>query len=92
MDGNRQYREFTSALHRVRAALAEIEATADSPDGLVRATTDAHGRLLDLELDRRIYRSTDSGALTGTITATVQAAAEAAEAEIERITGELFAR
>ncbi|MFF0147915.1 YbaB/EbfC DNA-binding family protein [Amycolatopsis sulphurea] len=92
MDGQIQYREFASALRGFRKTLTGIEATADSPGGLVRATTDAHGRLLELELDRRIYRATDSRALAATIAMTVHAAAEAARAEIERIAGELFSR
>ncbi|MGH9059910.1 MAG: YbaB/EbfC family nucleoid-associated protein [Acidimicrobiales bacterium] len=91
MDGQPRYHEFASALREIRTALTEIRSTADSPDGLIRATTDGHGRLLELELDSRIYRTTDSRALTAAITATVHAAAEAAEAEIARIGRQLLA-
>ncbi|WP_328605805.1 YbaB/EbfC family nucleoid-associated protein [Amycolatopsis sp. NBC_00345] len=90
MDGQLRYRELASALREIRDALAEIRSIADSPDGLIRATTDGHGRLLELELDPRIYRTTDSQALTTAITDTVRAAAEAAEAEIARIGGKLL--
>jgi DNA-binding protein YbaB len=90
VDGQLQYRELASALREIRDALTEIRGIADSPDGLIRATTDAHGRLLELELDPRIYRSADSQALTTAITDTVRAAAEAAEAEIERLGGKLL--
>ena len=83
-------RELASALREIRDALTEIRAIADSPDGLIRATTDGHGRLLELELDPRIYRAGDSQALTTAITATVHAAAEAAEAEIARIGDKLL--
>lgn len=91
MDGQLRYHELASALREIRDALAEIRSIADSPDGLISATTDGHGRLLELELDPRVYRTTDSQALTTAIADTVRAAAEAAEAEIARIGGKLLA-
>jgi DNA-binding protein YbaB len=91
VDGQLRYHELASALREIRDALAEIRSIADSPDGLISATTDGHGRLLELELDPRVYRTTDSQALTTAIADTVRAAAEAAEAEIARIGGKLLA-
>jgi DNA-binding protein YbaB len=90
VDGQLRYHELASALREIRDALAEIRSIADSPDGLISATTDGHGRLLELELDPRVYRTTDSQALTTAIADTVRAAAEAAEAEIARIGDKLL--
>ncbi|OZM74260.1 hypothetical protein CFN78_03705 [Amycolatopsis antarctica] len=66
---------------RVRAAvnrLADIDATAESTDGLVTASVDAWGELRSLRLDPRIYRTADADALAKTITHTVQSAAHTA--------------
>ncbi|WP_158848873.1 YbaB/EbfC family nucleoid-associated protein [Saccharothrix deserti] len=45
----------------VQQGMAEIRATADSPDGLITATVGGRGELLDLEPNPRVYR--DSAAV-----------------------------
>ncbi|MCC8246414.1 YbaB/EbfC family nucleoid-associated protein [Saccharothrix luteola] len=56
--------------------LADLAATACSPDGLVRVTAGALGDLRELHLDPRHHRTQDADALGGTILATVRAAAD----------------
>src|SRR4051812_40181107 len=43
--------------------LPELRVTAESDDGLIRATVGPRGELLDLRLDHRIYRDMDADAL-----------------------------
>jgi len=69
----------------LRAALAAtvrgldtMRAEATSDDGLVSATVDGRGRLVELYLDDRVLRTTDSRALAATILDTVRAAARSA--------------
>lgn len=50
-----------------RAAVADLRGIGESPDGTVRVTVDGDGQLVDLELDPRIYRVTDSAALAAVI-------------------------
>lgn len=52
-----------------------VEATATSPDGLISATVDGRGRLVDLWLDERVYRAPDSKAFSRMVIDTIQAAA-----------------
>lgn len=54
--------------------LTDLRATADSADGLVGATVDAHGQLVSVTLDPRALRGRDEQALSATITETVQEA------------------
>ncbi|MCT2586302.1 YbaB/EbfC family nucleoid-associated protein [Actinophytocola gossypii] len=54
-----------------KRAIAEVEASADSPDGLVTATVNGGGELVELELDPRIYREHDTRALATRIRAAV---------------------
>ncbi|MGO1056130.1 YbaB/EbfC family nucleoid-associated protein [Crossiella sp. CA198] len=63
---------------RRQRALAELTATAASPDGLVEATVGAFGDLRELDLDPRHHRSRDATALAATILATVRAATSTA--------------
>ncbi|WP_163572785.1 YbaB/EbfC family nucleoid-associated protein [Fodinicola feengrottensis] len=55
-----------------------MEATAESPDGLVAATVNSSGDVVELELDDRVYRTSDSAALAAAITQTIRAAASIA--------------
>jgi DNA-binding protein YbaB len=72
--------EGPAAQARARA----VEVTRESPDGLVSVTVDAQGVLLDLDVDPRIYRRPDAGALADAIVETVQlAATEARERVLE---------
>jgi len=58
-------------LRVARREIAEVEATADSPDGLVTATVNGGGELVELDLDPRIYREHDTRALAARIRAAV---------------------
>lgn len=58
--------------------LADLAATAESPDGMVGATVGAFGDLRELYLDPRHHRSRDAAMLTENIMATVRAAENAA--------------
>lgn len=72
----RMVSEGPAAAARARA----VEVTRESADGLVSATVDAQGVLLDLAIDPRAHRRPDAAALADTIVDTVQlAAAEARE-------------
>ncbi len=82
--------DIANRLRTLRDEAAKMSATADSPDGLVRATVNARGELLELELDERIYRTADSVALAATINATIQSAATLLEADLAVRSGELF--
>ncbi len=66
----------------VTARARAVEVTRTSPDGLVSVTVDAQGVLLDLDLDPRIYRRPDAGALADAI---VEAAQHAATEARERV-------
>jgi DNA-binding protein YbaB len=71
--------ELMEEFHRLRAGvgdlqrqLQEIKVVVHSKDRLVTATVGPRGQLLNLELDPRIYRDTNSRKLAATITETVQ--------------------
>ncbi|MFI7675781.1 YbaB/EbfC family nucleoid-associated protein [Actinophytocola sp. NPDC049390] len=70
-------RELTDRLLAIRNERATAVATAYSDDGLVSATVDGRLRLVDLSLDERVFRTSDSAALAHTILTTVHAAADA---------------
>jgi hypothetical protein len=74
----------------VQSELGKVRATADSDDGLVRVTVGGRGEVIDLELDPRIYRTTDSGALAGTILEAIRQAGELAADEAFVLTREVL--
>lgn len=67
-----QYQRLRSGLDDIQRRLAEMQVSAESPDGLVRATVGARGQLTDLRIDRRAYRDLDPDQLGRTVVATVQ--------------------
>ncbi|MDA3647202.1 YbaB/EbfC family nucleoid-associated protein [Saccharopolyspora indica] len=71
-------RRLLSLRDQVRTAAA----TADSEAGLITATVGGRGQLLDLRLDPRIYRVSDSTRLATEITATVREAIDQVRAQI----------
>ncbi|MFI7677946.1 YbaB/EbfC family nucleoid-associated protein [Actinophytocola sp. NPDC049390] len=77
--GYEQLAEDVRVLQRV---IAETRETADSADGLVAATVDGHGRLVELWLDPRVYRTPDSVSLATTIADTVRAAVRQADERV----------
>lgn len=66
-------------------AVRDLRVTEESDDGLISVTADANGRLLDLKLDPRIYRDSDSGQLAKTILLTQRSAAEKAAKKAARL-------
>jgi DNA-binding protein YbaB len=85
-----QYQRLRSGMDDMQQRLAELQATAESEDGLIRATVGPRGQLIDLRLDRRIYRDMDAAELGRKIVATTeQAAAQAAEQVQQMMSGYL---
>ena len=75
-----QYQRLRSGMDDIQQRLAELRVSAESEDGLIRATVGPRGQLIDLRLDRRIYRDMDAAELGRKIVATTeQAAAQVAE-------------
>ncbi|MGW6282660.1 YbaB/EbfC family nucleoid-associated protein [Kribbella sp. NPDC055071] len=66
----------------LQRALDEVRGEAESADGLVHATTNGRGELIDLFLDPRIYRTADAGALAADIRSTIRAAVVQAQADV----------
>ncbi|WP_040406262.1 YbaB/EbfC family nucleoid-associated protein [Amycolatopsis nigrescens] len=80
------YQRLHSDLREIRTRIADIEATADSPDGLISATVVGRGELSDLYLDPRIYRSADSKALAESIVDTIKDAVAQSREQLFEIT------
>ncbi|WP_235999407.1 YbaB/EbfC family nucleoid-associated protein [Qaidamihabitans albus] len=80
------YEELRDDLLEIRARIADIEVTADSPDGLISATVVGRGELSDLYLDPRIYRTKDSKALAKAIVDTISDAVAQSHDELFEIT------
>ncbi|MFD1151582.1 YbaB/EbfC family nucleoid-associated protein [Saccharothrix hoggarensis] len=80
------------ALVARREAADVIRETAESDDGLVAATADVRGRLLDLSLHQAIHRWPDSRRLADAIVATTRRAAERARARLNATTTAPVAR
>jgi len=77
-----RYTRLRSDVDDLQRRLATMRVSAVSPDGTVRAIVGARGDLVDLTLDRRIYRDPDSERLADTIVATVREAADLTAAEV----------
>ncbi|MCK2242829.1 MULTISPECIES: YbaB/EbfC family nucleoid-associated protein [unclassified Crossiella] len=75
-------REWRRVLLALRELADTVTGAADSADGLITATVSARGELLDLWLDQRIYRTSDSARLAVQITGTVREAARRARARV----------
>lgn len=71
-----QYQRLRSGMDDIQRTLADLRITAESPDGLVRATVGARGQLVDLTIDRRAYAEVDPDRLGRIVVATVQQAGE----------------
>ncbi|QUH03938.1 YbaB/EbfC family nucleoid-associated protein [Saccharopolyspora erythraea] len=80
------YERLRDDLLDIRTRIADIEATADSPDGLVSATVVGRGELSELYLDPRIYRTKDSKALASSIVDTIKDAVEQSREQLFEIT------
>jgi len=85
-----QYQRLRSGMDDMQRRLAELQISAESDDGLIRATVGPRGQLIDLRLDRRIYRDMDAAELSRKIvTTTEQAAAQMAEQVQQMMAGYL---
>ena len=85
-----QYQRLRSGMDDMQQRLAELRVSAESEDGLIRATVGPRGQLIDLRLDRRIYRDMDAGELSRKIvTTTEQASAQMAEQVQQMMAGYL---
>ena len=85
-----QYQRLRSGMDDIQQRLAALQVTAESDDGLIRATVGPRGQLIDLRLDRRIYRDMDAGELGRTIVSTTEkAAAQVAEQVQQMMAGYL---
>ena len=80
-----QYHRLRSGMDEIQRRLTTMQVSAESADGLVRATVGARGQLIDLRLDRRIYSQSDEGTLGRTIVATVQQAAAQTTQQVEEL-------
>ncbi|GGQ45475.1 YbaB/EbfC family nucleoid-associated protein [Couchioplanes azureus] len=80
-----QYQRLRSDLDHIQRRLTGLRATAESADGLIRATVGPRGQLVDLHLDRHVHRDLDPADLSRAIVATTTAAAAKAAAEVERL-------
>ncbi|GAA0522752.1 hypothetical protein GCM10011581_33790 [Saccharopolyspora subtropica] len=80
------YERLRDDLFDIRTRIADIEATAESPDGLIRATVVGRGEVSELHLDPRIYRTTDSQALAASIVDTIRDAVEQSREQLFEIT------
>ncbi|GAA2842299.1 YbaB/EbfC family nucleoid-associated protein [Crossiella cryophila] len=85
-------REWRRMLLALRELSDTVTAAADSADGLITATVSARGELLDLWLDQRIYRRSDSARLAADITGTVREAACQARARVAAELDEMLRR
>lgn len=77
-DMRAEYERMAEDVRSMRARLGEIRAAAESADGLISAVVGGSGELLELRLDPRIYRTTDSAALARAITDTLHRAGQCA--------------
>ena len=82
-----QYRQVRDNLGRMQREMAELTATAQSPDELVKVTVDHRGELTAVEFNPRALRLVDSITLGETVVAT----AKAATRELRRRVQELVA-
>lgn len=75
-----QFQKLRDGAGELQERLEKVTAKAVSEDRYVTATVGPRGQLISLELDPRIYRNPNSGALAASITSTIQrATAEAAD-------------
>ncbi|WP_433207163.1 YbaB/EbfC family nucleoid-associated protein [Dactylosporangium sp. CS-047395] len=71
-----QYRQVRDNLGRMQREMAELTATAQSEDELVKVTVDHRGALTAVDINPRAFRALDSATLGETIVATAKAATD----------------
>jgi DNA-binding protein YbaB len=75
-------------MDEMQQRLARMAVTVESPDGLVRATVGPRGQLVDLKLDRGIYRDGDPDELARTILRTVEKAVAQTTDQVQEMLSE----
>jgi DNA-binding protein YbaB len=75
-----QFDRLAGEIRAIQRELAEVVEVAESDDGLIVATVNARGDLMDLELDPRLFRHPDSKALSEAITGVYRSGRAAADA------------
>jgi DNA-binding protein YbaB len=83
-----QYQRLRHGLDDIQERLSRMAVTAESADGTVRATVGARGQLIDLRLDREIYRRGDPDELARTILRTVEQAVAKTTGQVQEMVGE----
>lgn len=83
-----QYQRLRHGLDDIQERLSRLAVTAESADGTVRATVGARGQLIDLRLDREIYRRGDADELARTILQTVEQAVTKTTGQVQEMVGE----
>jgi DNA-binding protein YbaB len=83
-----QYQRLRHGLDDIQERLSRMAVTAESADGTVRATVGARGQLIDLRLDREIYRRGDPDELARTILRTVEQAVARTTGQVQEMVGE----
>lgn len=74
-----QVQHMLGSVEQAQAELRDMRVTVSSPDRLVTVEVGASGKVVDLTLDPRIYRTSDSAALAATIKALIEQAQDQAE-------------
>ena len=80
-----QYQRLRSGLDDIQRRLKEMQVSAESEGGLIKATVDARGQLAELRLDRRVYREMDTDQLGREIVATVRKATARTAGEVHEL-------
>ncbi|NKE63808.1 YbaB/EbfC family nucleoid-associated protein [Lentzea sp. PSKA42] len=81
-----QFDRLAAEIRAIQRELAEVVEVAESDDGLIVATVNARGDLMDLELDPRLFRHPDSKALSEAITGVYRSGRAAADARAFELT------
>lgn len=85
-----EYERMRGNVLRLRERIDDIRETAESDDGTVTVTVDGRGRFVDLRLDARMYRTSDSRALAEDIVETVSHATDLARNRVAEIAREVL--
>ncbi len=74
----RDLRQTVGDAAQTQREVLAVTGTAWSPDRLVKVVVGPRGQLIDLQIDPRVYRQPNAGALAATILSTARAAVEQA--------------
>ncbi|KUL26541.1 YbaB/EbfC family nucleoid-associated protein [Actinoplanes awajinensis] len=80
-----RYEELRSGVDELQRSLATMQVSAESSDGAVRATVNADGELIGLQLDHQACREWNVETLARVIVETVQHASAGKHRQVERL-------